>query len=105
MGGRVPPEGDVRPFSMINPEQGEHGRTNRKRHFVSIVYKYRIISGGTSSASARNNEQRACKSQALVCKSTAGSRPRTDELVSPNPTSSLGQNVGPSFALLDEVKA
>lgn len=36
--GEVPVDGDVRPFSVINPVRGDTGRTNRKHHFISVVY-------------------------------------------------------------------
>ncbi|MDB5577516.1 MAG: hypothetical protein JWR80_2692 [Bradyrhizobium sp.] len=36
--GDVPVDGDVRPFSMINPVRGEIERNNRRHHYVSKVY-------------------------------------------------------------------
>ena len=36
--GNVPTDCDVRPFSVINPIRGNTGRTNRKHHFISVVY-------------------------------------------------------------------
>jgi hypothetical protein len=34
----VPIDGDVRPFSIINPVRGDATRNNRKHHFISVVY-------------------------------------------------------------------
>lgn len=36
--GQVPVDGDVVPFSHLNAIQSEVGRTNRRHHFVSVVY-------------------------------------------------------------------
>ncbi len=36
--GHVPMDGDVVPFSMINPIRGDTERTNRRHHFVSVSY-------------------------------------------------------------------
>ncbi|MFD1986248.1 DUF4238 domain-containing protein [Mesorhizobium newzealandense] len=36
--GNVPTDGDVRPFSMLNPSGGDINRTNRRHHFISAVY-------------------------------------------------------------------
>ncbi|UXN76113.1 DUF4238 domain-containing protein (plasmid) [Devosia sp. A8/3-2] len=36
--GNLPVDGDVRPFSMINPIHADTDRKNRKHHFVSVVY-------------------------------------------------------------------
>ena len=35
--GAVPPEGNVAPFSTINPKRPAGDRDNRKHHFVSIT--------------------------------------------------------------------
>ena len=36
--GNVPVDGDVRPFSMINPVRSDSGRNNKKHHYVSVSY-------------------------------------------------------------------
>lgn len=36
--GNIPIDDDVRPFSAINPVRSDTGRTNRKHHFISVVY-------------------------------------------------------------------
>lgn len=36
--GQVPVDGDVVPFSHLNPIKSAVGRTNRRHHFVSVVY-------------------------------------------------------------------
>lgn len=36
--GAVPADGDVRPFSMLNPSGGDTNRNNRRHHFISAVY-------------------------------------------------------------------
>lgn len=36
--GAVPVDGDVRPFSMLNPSLGDTNRNNRRHHFISAVY-------------------------------------------------------------------
>lgn len=36
--GNLPLDGDVRPFSVINPIHSATRRTNRKHHFISVVY-------------------------------------------------------------------
>jgi hypothetical protein len=36
--GNVPADGDVRPFSMLNPWGSDINRTNRRHHFISAVY-------------------------------------------------------------------
>ncbi len=36
--GEVPPDGDVVPFSTINPKRAGGARVNRKHHFVSVTY-------------------------------------------------------------------
>lgn len=36
--GNVPIDGDVRPFSVLNPKGSDANRNNRRHHFVSAVY-------------------------------------------------------------------
>lgn len=36
--GAVPADGDVRPFSMLNPSGGDTNRNNRRHHFISAIY-------------------------------------------------------------------
>lgn len=36
--GAVPVDGDVRPFTLINPSGGNTNRNNRRHHFISAVY-------------------------------------------------------------------
>ncbi len=36
--GNVPIDGDVRPFSVLNPIGGDTNRNNRRHHFISAVY-------------------------------------------------------------------
>lgn len=36
--GNVPVDGDVRPFSVLNPIGGDTNRNNRRHHFISAVY-------------------------------------------------------------------
>lgn len=36
--GAVPVDGDVRPFTLINPLSGNTNRNNRRHHFISAVY-------------------------------------------------------------------
>lgn len=36
--GAIPVDGDVRPFSMLNPSRSDANRKNRRHHFISAVY-------------------------------------------------------------------